>query len=83
MVSTIKDLVITWESKATKLLVGKKVKQVRYLSAEEAREMCWDSRAIVIIFEDGTFIYPSADDEGNDAGALVTSSEDLPVIPVI
>jgi hypothetical protein len=30
----------------------------------------WSSRSIVIHFTDGTVIFPSADDEGNNAGAL-------------
>jgi hypothetical protein len=43
----------------------------------------WDKSGIVLMLDDGTYIYPSRDDEGNGAGALFTSHADLPVIPVI
>ena len=72
-----------WKSRVSKHLVGKTVKLVRYLTEEETEQMGWYHRAIMIEFTDGTQIVPSADDEGNDAGALFTSVEDLPVIPVI
>jgi hypothetical protein len=37
----------------------------------------------MIELEDGTIIYPSRDDEGNDAGALFTSNEKTPTLPVM
>lgn len=77
------DVTKKWTDKATKFLVGKKVKEVRYLTEEEAEGLGWHSRSLVIIFDDNSAIYPSRDDEGNDAGALLTSDDDLPTIPVI
>ena len=72
-----------WADKVSNLLVGKKVQQVRYLTDEEVSGLGWFSKAIVLIFEDGTCVFPSADDEGNDAGALFTTNESLPAIPVL
>ena len=72
-----------WASRAAKLLVGKTVQSVRYLNHEELESLGWDRTTLVIIFTDGTAIYASCDDEGNEPGALFTNSEELPIIPVI
>jgi len=72
-----------WEEKAAKLLVGKKIKTVSYLSAEEMKAYGWSKAAIAIELEDGTVLVPSMDDEGNDGGALFTSDKKLPVIPTM
>lgn len=53
------------------------------MSDEEVADCGFDSSGIVIIFDDGSYIFPMSDDEGNDAGAIATSNEDLPTIPVI
>lgn len=68
---------------ARKLLKGRVIKDVRYLNAEEQEDHGWMRRPLVIELDDGTFIYPSRDDEGNDAGALFTTHDDLPVIGVL
>jgi hypothetical protein len=72
-----------WEQKIGEKLVGRTIAAVRYQTPEEADGWGFTSRAIVIVFDDASFILPSRDDEGNDAGALFTSYEDLPTIPVI
>ena len=48
-----------------------------------AKEQGWYKRPIQILLSNGTWLTPSMDDEGNDGGALFTSDEDLPTIPVI
>ena len=55
---------------ANDLLIGKKIKEVLYLSSFDADQMLWDRRSIMIIFEDGSSIIPMSDDEGNNGGAL-------------
>lgn len=55
-----------------KKFVGKKVVEARYLTEEEADKMGFYSRPVVIIFNDGTFIVPQMDEEGNDSGVLVS-----------
>ena len=72
-----------WASEARKILVGRTIAAVRYMTEEEAADSDFDSSPIVIIFDDGSYIFPMRDDEGNDAGALATSNEDTPTLPVI
>ena len=72
-----------WTAKARKLLVGRTIAAVRYMTEEEAADSDFYSSPIVIIFDDGSYIFPMRDDEGNDAGALATSDEENPTLPVI
>lgn len=74
-----------WVDKISKELVGKKIKSIRYMSDEEQEDIGWYSKAAVIELDNGTIMYPSQDDEGNDAGAIFYQSKDNPngVIPVI
>jgi len=74
---------------AKKFLVGKTIQNARYLSKEEMND-CFGEEdyggmriPLVIEFTDGSWIFPMSDDEGNDGGALATSSEEQPTIPVI
>lgn len=73
-----------WEGKARKALLGKKVIAVRYLTKQEMAESFpdWYSVPLAIFFDDGTWIIPQRDDEGNDGGALACSSDQCPTIPV-
>lgn len=69
-----------WNTYARKHLVGKTIKAVGWMTEEEAAHVGWEhSRPIVIEFTDGSLIFPSADDEGNDGGAMFGQSggEDL------
>ena len=75
-----------WEKEASKL-VGRKIVKARYLTEEEAEGQGWDNSAVVLQLDDGSCIYPSSDDEGNDAGALFIYGPDddssiLPVMPM-
>jgi hypothetical protein len=54
------------------------------LDDREREDIAWDKSGLVIEFEDGHWIIAMRDDEGNDAGAIWTSSQsELNVIPVI
>ena len=66
----------TWTSYAKARLVGKKIKSVRYLTPLEQNSMEWFNRPLVIQLDDGSLIFPSMDDEGNDGGALFGQSKD-------
>lgn len=57
--------------KFSKLLVGKTISNVRYLSRSECADMGWYKSPLVIEFDDKTCIVPQMDDEGNDGGALL------------
>lgn len=72
-----------WEGIARKLLLGKKIVAVRYLSKEEAEDLGWTHRCVVLQLDDGNLIFPSSDDEGNNAGSLFTNDKDVPGLPVI
>lgn len=54
--------------------VGLKVTDVRMMTNEELEaegwESTWGSFAVVLIFEDGSKVYASSDEEGNDVGCL-------------
>ena len=64
-----------WNKKAESVLLNKKIVAVRYLTEQEQEILGWYSRCVVIELEDGTIVYPSKDDEGNDAGALYFQSD--------
>lgn len=78
------DTTTWWNEIAAKLLKGRTITDVFYMNQEEAEEMGWDSRGLVIVLDDGSQLIPQADDEGNDAGALswanATRSQILPVL---
>lgn len=78
-----KDYDKIWTDKAVKQFVGRKIVAARYLSQEEADEMGWYSRPVVLQLDDGNIFYPSSDDEGNDGGALFTNDEKDGVMPVL
>ena len=45
--------------------------------------MGWYKRPLLITLDDGKVIFPMADDEGNNGGAMGTTYKDLPTIPVL
>jgi hypothetical protein len=50
-------------------LIGKTVKEIRIMTEVELRSEGWDDRnCTVIVFDDGTLLYPSRDEEGNGPG---------------
>lgn len=60
-----------WTELANEKLKGKTIKRVRYMTPEEADEaLMWNNQCVVIEFTDGTLIFPSSDDEGNEAGVI-------------
>ena len=77
------DYAKEWADKAAALLVGRTIKEVRYMTGIERKDLGWRNRSLVLLLDDGTYIWPSADDEGNDAGAFFTNDPDLVTIPVI
>ena len=72
-----------WEYRISTLLLNKRITEVRYLTEKEAEHMGFRNHPIVIWLDDGNFIIPSRDDEGNDGGAMFTSFEEEQVFPVI
>jgi len=72
-----------WLKEAKEQLLGRKIVKVRYMTVDEMNDLGWYSRPVVMILDDGNIIYPSRDDEGNDGGALFTTNEANPVLPVL
>lgn len=79
----IKNPEVYWMIKASNVLLNRTIVGVRYLLPEEADSLGWRRRAIVFELDNGTFVYPSMDDEGNGAGALFTTDKNTNVLPVI
>ena len=72
-----------WTEKIAKHLVGKTITKVEYIPVPEAEKNMWYKRPIAIGFDDGHWIVPMMDDEGNDGGAMSTTFKGLDTIPVI
>ena len=73
-----------WNKQAKKVLLGKKIIQVKYVDTEEAEKYMWHVRPISITLDDGTRLIVMRDDEGNDGGALCYLNSDVDdVLPVL
>jgi hypothetical protein len=81
--STPKRRETHWNKVASDMLKGKVVAEVRYMTYKEMDEEGWEECTVVIFFTDGTYVFPSQDDEGNGPGALFTSDDEHPVLPVL
>jgi len=57
------------------MLVGRTIIGMRRLTDEEMEECGWNENPMVILLDDGTFILPQRDDEGNDGGVLYVQSK--------
>ena len=72
-----------WTKVAKDILLNRKITYVRYLNDEELKEAMWYKKPIAMLLDNGVWIYPSMDDEGNDGGALFTTDEREYCLPVI
>ena len=70
-----------WIKTANKMLLGKKIVKVEYMRVKESEDMMWSYQPVCLLLDDGKWIFPMADDEGNDAGALAVGNKD--VLPVL
>ena len=77
------DYAKKWTEVASSLLLNRKIVQVRYMNQGEADDMGWYSRPVAFLLDNGVWIFPSADDEGNNGGALFTTDQNNSVLPVI
>ena len=72
-----------WTDYAADKLVGKIITKVEYLSSKEAKDIYWYKRPLAMQLNDGIWIYPMQDDEGNDGGAIAYGEKDtFPVLGV-
>lgn len=77
------DYAKQWTEVASSILLNRKIVKVRYMNQSEADDMGWYSRPVAFLLDNGVWIFPSADDEGNNGGALFTTDRNNSVLPVI
>ena len=61
--------------KASDLLLGKRIVKVEYMPGDNIKEMGWYSCPIIFQLEDGNWVIPQSDDEGNNGGALFMTND--------
>lgn len=74
---TRQDLVNHWNKTAKEALVGKTIKDAAYVPDEEF------GYVFCITLDDGTKIFPMADDEGNGPGSLQLEGNKTTCLPTI
>ena len=72
-----------WGEEAAKYIRGRRIIEVRYMTEKEVEDLGFRRAGIVLILDNGHFIFPSMDDEGNDCGALFTTFSEMHTVPVI
>jgi hypothetical protein len=79
----MKDWDLHWLIEAKSQLLNRKIVEVRYMTHEEMENFGWYNRPVVMVLDDGNTIFPSTDDEGNNGGALFTTNDANPCLPVL
>jgi hypothetical protein len=64
------DFLASASDEARRLLLGRRITEVRYLTNEECQRLMWSFSVVALVLDDGTTVYPARDAEGNDGGAL-------------
>ena len=77
------ELSNSWKTRIEKYLKGRTIVRVDYCSEKEMEHQGWHCQPIQILLDNGTWLTPTSDDEGNNGGAIHTNIEELPIIPVI
>ena len=78
-----KELTQYWNDRISKILVGRKIVKVEYMTLEDAEDQDWYSRPVQIQLDNGVWLTPASDDEGNNGGAIHTNLKNDAVIPVL
>jgi len=74
---------LQWAARIGSAVSGKRIVEVRYMTQKEVDALGWSRAAVVFVLNDGHLVWPSSDDEGNDAGAMFSTYENLETFPVI
>ena len=72
-----------WTKIAKNILLGRKITSIRYVNRKEADAFMWYKRPVALHLDNGVWVFPSQDDEGNDGGALFTTDEKQGCLPVL
>ena len=59
-----------WKNRLSPELLGQRIVRMHYMSKKDAEELGWYKRPLMLMLENGTWIIPQQDDEGNDGGSL-------------
>jgi len=57
-------------------IINRKIVDARQLTKKEVEDEGWLQSTTALVLDDGTLVYPSQDDEGNNAGALFGKTAD-------
>lgn len=71
-----------WEEKANKLLAGRTITEIRYMTQDEVDAFGWRHAALILMLDDYSTLLVMADDEGNDAGTLLYQGPALDSGPI-
>lgn len=71
-----------FEQAAKNIFEGRVIREVRYITDQEANEIGLSHKGLVFILDNGTMAWPVSDDEGNDSGAVHTSNSRAQILPV-
>ena len=81
---TDKELENKWNEKARKVLEGKKIISVRYMSNQEAEENGFDNRPVSFKLDTGVVVVVQSDDEGNNGCSMcVIKKGKIEILPTI
>lgn len=74
---------IQFMDKLKKALVGQTITKVEYLNPKDCKKFLgWDFQPCEIHLSNGVILTPSSDDEGNNAGAILTNIDGIQTIGV-
>ena len=78
-----KQILKYWHNKANKLLLGRKIVEVEYMTPAEIEHSCWYSAPVLFKLDNGVWVTPQSDDEGNDGGVLSLFNNELEIDEVL
>ena len=64
-----------WKNRLSPEILGQRIVRMHYMSKKDAEELNWYKRPLMLMLENGTWIIPQQDDEGNDGGAMWLMNE--------
>ncbi len=59
-----------WKNRLSPEILGQRIVKMHYMSKRDAEKLGWHKRPLMLMLENGTYIIPQQDDEGNDGGAM-------------
>ena len=77
------ELAKYWNNRISKILVGRTITKVEYMSQTDAEEQDWCNRPIQIQLDNKIWLTPTSDDEGNEGGSIHTNLKKDHIIPTL